>query len=85
MTVAMLVLAGCGEKGGSSGGADAGDASTPANAAEAYRQVYAALGEPLLTSVAKQENSDAAVAQHAKQIERLVEATRSAQCDFGVD
>ena len=66
---------------------DAKQSSTAAgvNAADTYKAVHAALGTPLLEAVRGDGPAPVLLKEHARDIDRLVEASRSATCDFGVD
>lgn len=83
---AVCLIAGCGDKVETPLEPQAGaPASGPANAADIYRQVHAALGESFLGAVQSREISEAALSEHGADIDRLVDATGLDHCDFGVD
>mgnify|MGYP000116380519 CR=1 FL=1 len=88
--VALVVMgAGCDKKQPSSASPGTDSVAAPAlgseNAAQTYLSVYDALGKPLLDAVANGDAADAMLKQHAADIEKIVEASRSPSCDFGVD
>ncbi len=80
--VSVCVVA-CDKKAASGGGGSTAPVDT--NAALVYTSVHAALGKPLLEAVGEGTKGDAMLAAHAADVERLVEATNSADCDFGVN
>ncbi len=55
------------------------------NAADTYQAVNSTLGPELLAAAGGDSPAPALLKQHAKDIERLVDATRLPTCDFGVD
>lgn len=79
--IAGLAICGCNKK------PEAGGAGAPkgVNAAQVYESVHASLGKELLDAVASGSNADAMLVKHSAEIGKLVEATRSEECDFGVD
>lgn len=68
----------------SSPGTTAPDQTT-AGIGQVCTSVREALGPTLLSAVNNSQPADAELARHAADIDRLIEATRSAPADFGVD
>lgn len=61
--------------------------ATPAepNAADTYKAVFEAFTNEERLTIGKGAGSDAILARHAADIQRLIEASKSTHCDFGVD
>lgn len=83
--VATVAASGGCEKKPKAAAAAPAPASAGPNAADTYQSVWAALGQPLHDAIRDGQPADAMLARHAADIERLVEATRSERCDFGID
>ncbi|MFO0873016.1 MAG: hypothetical protein U0575_03475 [Phycisphaerales bacterium] len=80
----LVGTAGCGKSPGAPPAAPGAAAGTQ-GAAAIYASVHATLGKPLLDAVGEGTQSDPMLVQHAASIDELVEASRQATCDFGVD
>ncbi|MBK7404330.1 MAG: hypothetical protein IPJ41_06755 [Phycisphaerales bacterium] len=82
----VVALAGCGGTTGPASAPNPAEATaSQGNAAAAYRAVADQLGAPLLEALKGDGTDVSALAKHASDLDRLVEATRSPACDFGID
>jgi len=70
--------------GGSSEGGSAPVAQAVHNPADVYRSVHTALGSSFLKSIDDDSATAAEISAKSEQIGRLLDASRVAECDFGV-